>query len=361
MKIRADRPALAEALTWVAQAISKRPHSPALAGMRLTAKGDTLTLAAFDYDASHAARLPVEVAGEGECLAAGHFLREIVSALKGSEVELALDDSRLAITSGRSTYRAQVLRLEDYPALPTFPATIGQIAAADLAGVVGVVEHAASKAPAMGALNGMQVAGDHESLRVSATDRFRMARAGAPWTAAGDGISAVVPARPLAAAVKGLSGQVTLGHAEGIFGVSDASRAVTIRCIEEDFPAVERYLATPPVGEVEVDANELAEAVKRAGMVGGEHRTVRLTITQGEIEVTAEAESSDGAEYVESLGAEEREVLLNATMLGDALTATSSQRVRLAFTGPPERVMPLFVHPLDHPQVGLLVMPKRKL
>lgn len=360
MKIRANRRELAEVLTWVAQAISKRPHNPALSGMHLSAHDDVLIMSAYDYDASHQARLQVEVASEGECLVAGHFLREIVSALKGGEVELVLDDDRLAITSGRSSYRATTLRMDDYPALPPFPAKVGHVAAVDLGSVLGVVEHAASKDSMVGVITGTLVEGTTDTLRASATDRFRMARAETLWSAAGEGFSAVVPTRPLVAAVKGLTGAVTVGHAEGTFGVADAARAVTIRCIDDEFPPLDRFLSTPTVGEVEVDASDLSEAVKRAGMVGGEHRQVLLTFTPGEIKVSAEAESSDGAEYVEAAGEEERSVLLSAQYLADALTATTSERVRLAFTGPPEKVMPLFVRPLEHQRVDLLVMPRRK-
>jgi DNA polymerase-3 subunit beta len=357
VKIRAERRPLAEALTWVAQAISKRPHNPALAGMRLRAEGDHLVASAFDYDVSHQARLPVDVVSEGECLVAGNFLREIVSALKGAEVELVMDDDRLTVGSGRSAYRAQTLRMDDYPALPGFPAAVGSVEADDLAGILATVEHATGRDAAVPILTGILLTGG-DVLTASATDRFRMARAETPWP--GEDFAAVAPARPLVAAVKGLAGPVTVGYEGGNLGVADASRAVTIRCIDDEFPPLDRFLSMPATSEVETDSAELADAVKRAGMVGGDHRAVLLTLTPGEIEVSAASETSDGAEYVACSGEEERSILLSAQMLADALAAANSERVRLAFTGPPEKVLPVFVRPTDNERVDLLVMPRRK-
>jgi DNA polymerase-3 subunit beta len=356
VKIRSDRRQLAEALAWVAQAISKRPYNPAMAGMRLSAEGDHLILAATDHDVSHAARLAVDVVTEGECLVAGGFLREIVGALKGGEVELVLDADRLAITSGRASYRAQTLRLDDYPAMPDFPATVGTLAHDDLAGALGVVEHAAGRDLAVPMLTGVRIEGEAGCLRVVTTDRFRMARAETTWT--GSDLAALAPLRPLAAAVKGMGGTVTLGYAGDLLGVADESRAVTMRCLSDDFPNVGPFLATPGVGHVDVDAGDLADAVKRAGMVGGDHRAVLLTIRPGEIEVTAESDTGDGAEQVEAETEESRTVLLRAHMIADALAAAGSDRVRIEFTG--SNVKPIFIRPLDNQRIDLLVMPRRQ-
>jgi DNA polymerase-3 subunit beta len=298
VKIRSDRRQLAEALTWVAQAISKRPYNPAMAGMRLSAEGEHLILAATDHDVSHAARLAVDVVTEGECLVAGGFLREIVGALKGAEVELVLDADRLAITSGRASYRAQTLRLDDYPAMPDFPTTVGTVTHDDLAGALGAVEHAAGRDALVPVLTGVRIEGEAGTLRLVTTDRFRMARAETRWN--GSDFAALAPLRPLATAVKGMGGTVTVGYAGELLGVADESRAVTMRCLTDDFPNVGPFLATPGVGHVDVDAGDLADAVKRAGMVGGDHRAVLLTIRPGEIEVTAESDTGDGAEQVEA-------------------------------------------------------------
>ena len=44
MKVRIERDVLAEAVTWAARSLPTRPAQPVLAGLVLTAVGDTLVL-----------------------------------------------------------------------------------------------------------------------------------------------------------------------------------------------------------------------------------------------------------------------------------------------------------------------------
>jgi DNA polymerase-3 subunit beta len=132
MKIRAERSALADALTWVSQAISKKPMNVVLSGVRIVASGEHITLSAFDYDVSHEARVAAEVVGEGECLVSAAFVRSIVASMRAKDVELVLDGDVLTISSGKAAYTTRTLKIEDYPTLPPSPPTVGTIEAGDL-------------------------------------------------------------------------------------------------------------------------------------------------------------------------------------------------------------------------------------
>ena len=50
MKFTVARDVLAEAVSWTARALPVRPASPILAGVRIKAEGDELTLSSFDYE-----------------------------------------------------------------------------------------------------------------------------------------------------------------------------------------------------------------------------------------------------------------------------------------------------------------------
>ena len=52
MKFTVARDVLAEAVSWTARALPVRPASPILAGVRIKAEGDELTLSSFDYEVS---------------------------------------------------------------------------------------------------------------------------------------------------------------------------------------------------------------------------------------------------------------------------------------------------------------------
>ena len=58
MKFTVARDVLAEAVSWTARALPVRPASPILAGVRIKAEGDELTLSSFDYEVSANSHIP---------------------------------------------------------------------------------------------------------------------------------------------------------------------------------------------------------------------------------------------------------------------------------------------------------------
>lgn len=353
-KIRADRAALADAAAWVAQALPKKHAAPATFGIRLTAEAEALTLQAFDFERSMAATIPAEVSASGEVLVAGHFLRQIVAAIKGKRVELALDGTRLTIAAGRSTYRVGVMALEDYPKLPDFPPVVGRIEADDLRAIASTVEHASSRDEMLAILTAVHLEGDGEHVTAQTTDRFRIASTETRWDGKED-FTANVPAVSLLAMLKGLGGPLEVGASEGLFGVRDGSRSATTRLLDDDFPKLASHINAEPVGTCEVDAEALAGAVKRAAMVTEENTSIQLRITRDEIEIDAGGQDGEGSEFIECESDAEFEAGYNPDFLHDALSAVDG-KAQLGLPPSPNR--PLTIRPLDGDAV-FVVMPRR--
>ena len=66
MQILVERDVFADAVAWTARALPARPTVPVLAGMRLAADADELTLSSFDYDVSAQAKVPVDTQTGGQ-------------------------------------------------------------------------------------------------------------------------------------------------------------------------------------------------------------------------------------------------------------------------------------------------------
>jgi DNA polymerase-3 subunit beta len=357
VKIRADRAELSDAVTWVAQAISKKPAVLALSGMKIKAEGDTLTLSAFDYDISHSATITVEVQAEGECLVSGNFVREIVGALKGSEVELVLDAGHLTIQAGRSSYRAQPMRMEDYPNLPKFPAQIGEIHADHLAAMIATVRHAASEGSPSPQLNGIHIEGDPAELRLVGLGQHEAAIVSCPWQGNSETVC-TVPGRALDTAAKGLDGDVVVAYSNGMLGLSDGQREVTLRCFAIDFADWRRFVMRDRATEkhfATLDPADLRDVLKRVGLIVKDE-PVALALTPGEIGVSAITDGSDGTESIDAETDAEIAFGVNPGYLVDALSAVPSGRVEFGLIDPKRFVT---IRPLDHPRMTFIVMPKR--
>lgn len=324
MHFRTDRTSLADTASWVARAIAKNPAIAALAGIRINALGDdSLHLSAFDYDAGHAARLEGSVVDEGAALVPAAFLTSVLAGLRTPTVECALVGQTFTVTAGRSTYSAQVLNLADYPELPAPPTSLGEVHAETLAELVAAVEFPIDDDTPHPQIRGLHLEAAGRELTAVGAQAALISEAVADWN--GEPFVVSIPRRSLSAAVKGLAGQVSIGITDGLVGLTDGTRSVTLRTFDGDEYVKWRDLIRDesPV-MVTLDADELLAAVKQISTVTRtKDGAIAMTIAAGEVEISA---ASDG----ESSGSE----FLDATTDGDTARFGFNPGFLLGLLGP---------------------------
>jgi DNA polymerase III subunit beta len=287
-KIRVDRATLADAAAWVAQAIAKRPNTPGLSGMHLSAVGDRLTLSAFDYEASHTATISAEVVADGDALLPGYMLRDLVGAMKPAEVELVIEDRAAMLSGGRANYRLPTLAIEDWPNLPKPASAVGQVSAEDLAQAVRTVRHAVDDDSPTESVRGVYLTTDGDHLRVVGLRSSAMSTCVIAWS--GDALTARIPAANIEAALKGMSDLIGLAESNGQLTIASDERVVTIRCYAGEYARWTQLLRNASPVTARLDAAELVGAVKRVTMTqprDAAGHAVRVTIRPDEIEVAA--------------------------------------------------------------------------
>lgn len=332
MKIRADRKELASTVAWVAQALPRNADNPVMPGIRLRATGDRLILSAFDYDVHHEARMSVEVIDDGECLVSGAFLRTITAALSAKSVELVLDDQALTITAGRSTYRANLLKIENYPTVPAVPPSVGTIDAGLLADGITTCLGPVDDAAPVASVAGLRFEAEGGELEIVGTDGRLLIHRALDWS--GEDFAATLPSKAVAVAASGLAGAVTVGVTESSLGLSDADRTVVLRTISTPY-AKWRVVPRPADDDrfaVLVDRDELAEAVKRAALLtkaDKEAGAVSLTIEPDSIEITAADATAGGSEVVDAEGNGSEVIPFSPAYLSQALAAMEPGLIRL--------------------------------
>lgn len=331
MKITTDRKALADTLAWVTRVLPGSPNTPVLGGVRLHAEHGYLTLFAFDYEATHQARIAVEVTDDGECLVSGAFLRSLVGALTAKDVTLALEDGSLVIASGRSTYRAQTLDLSSYPKLPPTPepsgSTDGDAFAAAVLAVLGASD---DEAPTV-AIRGVRLEAA-DALDVVALDGRLLVHRTAPW--GGEEVAVTTPGRSIAKAVGGLSGPLAIGITDKAVSLADSERTVVLRVIDE--PYVNWRVATRKNADdrfaVVAERDELVDATKRAALLtkgDKDPRPVTLTLEPDSIEIAASDDTAGGSEVIEAEGDGREVIPVNPQYLLQALGAMDRGPVRI--------------------------------
>ena len=145
MKFTVARDVLAEAVSWTARVLPSRPASPILAGMRISAQGQELTLSSFDYEVSGNSRIPASVDEEGEVLVSGRLLADISKSLPNKPVTIEVDGQKVSLSCGSSHFTLAVMPIDEYPLLPGQPQVAGSVDSQVFAQAVAQVSIAASR------------------------------------------------------------------------------------------------------------------------------------------------------------------------------------------------------------------------
>lgn len=363
MKATLDQKALADALTWVARAISKQPLTPEMAGIQISASANEVTLAAYDFEVSHTANVEAVVAHAGEVLVSGRFLSSIVAALKPGEVVLDLDEGdTLMITSGRSTYRTRPLPLADFPHLPALPPMPVEVNAEVFAQLVASTKFPVDDASPIKGLRGLRIEGSGGVITLVGGRTATVTINGMDYE--GPDFAVTLPVRALEDALRGLTGQARFGATPALFGIEAGGRSVTSRVFDPADFADWRQVLKINDGEVcstVASASDVLDAVKRARLLAdrGEPRML-VRITDGEMHLSAVTEAGDGAEVVEceEMVGEEQTLSVNPFYFAEALAAVPSGLVKFSTRG---GATPLKLYPLDYPHMTTMLMPYRSL
>jgi DNA polymerase-3 subunit beta len=362
LKLRLTREALAEAVAWAAHALPARSSAPALSGLLLTAAqgGEgTLTVSGFDFEVSARFRTPAEVLETGSALVPGRLLADLARVLPsgGHHVELSAVGSDVALVCGPARFELPVIPLEDYPRLPAVPAPRGTVDGALFAEAVAQVAVVAGRDEALPFLTGIRLEFHAETLRLVATDRYRLAVRELPCTpvapASGEEpVVALVPARSLHEIARSLTKGERMaispapeesgGHGPGgLIGFAAGSREATTRLLGADFIRYQAVFPSSRTGSALMERAPLLDAVKRIALVTERHQPLRLSFSPGKVVVDAGGgNEARGRQALDArFDAEPIVLASNAGYLVDGLSAIGARFVELSYTTPTKPVV----------------------
>jgi DNA polymerase-3 subunit beta len=313
VKLRVDRDALGDAVSFVARALPTRPVVPVLSGLLVEADGDRLTLSCFDYEVSARVTVAADVGEPGTALVPGRLLAEICKSLPPAEVEIVMAAGMMMLTCGSAEFALVALPLEEYPALPELPTAAGTVDGGFLATAAAQVVPSASRDDTLPMLTGVCLDFDGQTLTLAATDRYRLAVRTVTWAPSDPALraSALVPARTLADVARsmGPAGPVTIAFgqpgqdgtrpADGMISFEGGGRRLTARLIGTEFIRYQSRFPASFEATAELAAGPFLEAVRRVSLVADRASPVQMAFRRGVVVI--EARSDGRARAVESV------------------------------------------------------------
>lgn len=368
--IRVGRDDLAQALAWVARFLPARPNITVLAGILLDPHKDGLTLSTYDYEVCAQVTVPAVTQNAQRLLLPGRVLASLIDVLPDHPVELAVDGARVVVTCGVARFTLDALPVEDYPALPRAPEPVARLDHDAFAAAVAQVRVAVGKDETLPMLTGVRLEAKGPKVTMAATDRYRLAVAVLNWLPDSAGVEAevMVPARVLdAARAFGEVDQVEVSLWEdasgyGMIALTGGSQRVIARLMDPSFPDYRKLFPAEFPRQAELEVTPLIDAIRRASVLTGKNRPVRLTFSDGQVLVEVTGDGGEGCEQLPAKwSGEPFTIAFSPVFLLDGLRALGASKAQLRMTEPRRPAVLVGIGEGDKPsdRYKYLLMPVR--
>lgn len=366
MKIIIQRETLLKLLQQVNGVVGYKSHLPVLLNVLLRTTDDTLSLTASDIEVEMVAHTNAFEAFTGiETTLPARKLLDICRSLpEQASIELAIEEDRAHLRSGKSRFVLATLPATDFPNIGLFTdVTALSLPQGDLKRLVECTRFAIAQQDARHYLNGMLLEISGDQVRAVATDGHRMA-----WCDNGPGgiedapHQIIVPRKgviELARLLSDSSDEIHLrvGHNHIQFTTGNVS--FTTKLIDGRFPNYRRIVPENPENCIIVDTDVLKNALVRVAILAeGVSRGVLLKFSPGRMGISSHSQEHGEAEEdvaVDYAGGD-LEIGFNSTYLLDALTAIDTDQVRFMI---PATEGSCLLHGLGNDRSRNVIMPLR--
>lgn len=332
---------LVKGLSLVARAVGSRPQLPVLSNVLLEVKRGAIVLSATDLELSIRTKVSAKVEEEGVVSVPARMFLDFVSSLAPGKVQCSLNKEALELVSGEYRGKIQTISAEEFPSMPNLQEeAVLKIEGKEWSRGVETVQFAAAKDALRPVLTGVLIECGKGSLKMVATDGFRLsarelAAAGKGWEE-----GRLVPARAVLEVEKlleeGEELEIVLYPETNQMAFRQGAGAVVTQLLAGNFPEYGRIIPKEFEGSVEVGREELLSALRAVHIFARENsNVVRFAVSEEGIRLSAETPEKGEADAMVAgeLEGEEGEIVFNAKFVLDYLQAASAEKIVLSMSG----------------------------
>jgi DNA polymerase-3 subunit beta len=342
MKVSIARSELLDALSVVGKGMSARSTLPILSGVLLTATDGEIQLQSTDLEISIRTTAPALLAQEGQIVLPGKLLTDIVRNLPEAAVTIETDGETAHVKCQQSSFTVKTLNPADFPKFPEVsPDKSVSLPASTLAATVRQVSRAVSRDETRAILTGILLAIEGPSMRMVATDSYRLAvKEVVLEAAAGEEIEVVIPGKALEEVTRlaGEGDEIVLGVSENQIVFQFGSSVFVTRRIEGSFPNYRQLIPKESETTAVVAAEELTAAVKRVSLMALHNTPLKISVNVADQTLSLSATSQDVGDASEDLmvkaEGQDVEIAFNHGFLMDGLSSAPTENVRIEIQNP---------------------------
>lgn len=343
MKLVTTKQALVECLGIVNKAVSSRSSIQVLSGVLIDARESGTTMSATDMEISIKAPLAGHVEQPGSLVVPARIATDIARSLPIGPVsiEQRAGETQVQIEAGESLFDLHSLPAVDFPQLPVLSGDRFTVSRAAFLETVDRVAPSASRDETRPVLTGVLVHFAKHSVRMVATDSYRLSVKETPLESSVSGtLQAITPARTLmelsriAATLNEEMIQILPTENQMSFEVGGIT--LISRLIDGQFPNYKQLIPETFDYEVAVDRDEMLEAVRRVGLLAQKNAPLRLQFVENTLTISAESQDVGRAHEAMPIqySGEELAIGFNPEFLEAGLASVKESPVFLRFISP---------------------------
>ena len=306
MEFRIKQSVLKEELGFIQGVVERKTTIPVLSNILIESLGENeIRIVGTDLDCTIRCDAEAEIIQPGSICVQARKLFDIARVLTPGDVHFKKEDNEwVTMKSGRANFRLAGVSREQFPEIPSFKSTPMKLGGDVLTFFVRNTAFAITNEQSRFTLSGAKfVVGDGKAKMIT-TDGHRLAYV----ERAVDGVDGVmdtlIPKKALLELVKLSRGQgdVSFGEDPNHIYFETEGRLLITRKLTGNFPNYEMVMPKNNDHIATFDLDEMRDAVRRMSLIADDrNRSIRLTVREGEIEVTAQsAEHGEGNEIVQA-------------------------------------------------------------
>lgn len=309
MKFTVSQSALAKAVAVVSKGIGAQSTMPILAGIYLSARAGSIEFQTTNLNISIRHAIPANVEDEGSTVVSGKILSNVVKNLPDSAVTFEETGSVVQISCEKSRFRLNTLPASDFPEFPLYELSRSVVLPSELLStMVDKVYKVTSKDTSRPILSGVLLTVQDNTIRLVATDSYRLAVCDTNTDTDGvdEPFEVIVPGGTFhdVLVLPSMTEQLTMGVTDSQIVFSFGSTTYVSRRIEGNFPNFRQLLPSQCTTTVRLDAEQLAQALRRVSVIALSNPSVRFDIDADGALLTLSASSPDQGESRELLPVE---------------------------------------------------------
>jgi DNA polymerase-3 subunit beta len=342
MKFSIARSELFDSLSIVGRGTSARSTLPILSGVLVSAVEGLVHLQATDLEISVKHSSPALVEDEGQTVIPGRLLVDIVRSLPEAAVVLETEGDNVHIQCQQSSFTVKTLNPDDFPKFPEVsPEKSLTLPVEAVSTMVRQVSRAVSRDETRAILTGVLLVVDGPTVRMVATDSYRLAvRELVLEDPAGEDINVVVPGRALEEVTRLITGSSDLlvGIGENQIVFTFGQTTFITRRIEGAFPNYKQLIPNESGTCAIVSREEATNAVKRVSLLAQHNTPLKVVVGVEDQTLSLSAKTQDIGDASEDLmvAAEghDVEIAFNHAFLADGLASTDAETIRFEIQSP---------------------------